>query len=147
MICWYIRPQFLGNIESGRRPSDKLVYPPSYSFVYHNWQLPCSQPGSPAYNRLSYSRPQESSSFGGTSRSPRIYLGTLDEQNRSLNRSLLVSMPYDAFTYQVPPMLFVDNQQRSLINHQLAHLLLVTWRTITYKYLSHQNTHISLTIS
>ena len=32
---------------------------------------------------------------------PRIYLGTVNDQNRSLNRSLLVSLPSDQLIYQV----------------------------------------------
>ena len=35
-------------------------------------------------------------------RTLRIYLGTIDEQNRSLNRSLLVSLPNDQFVFEAP---------------------------------------------
>ena len=31
----------------------------------------------------------------------RIYLGLVDDQNRSINRSLLVSLPYDQLVFEV----------------------------------------------
>ena len=54
----------------------------------------------------------------GEIRTYQVYLGSVDEQNRSTNRILLVSLPYDQLTLEVPPDTEVNETSHILTRPQ-----------------------------